>query len=82
MRSFIKNKLIAHFVEHFFLIFLFSFLFKTGELIGVEYLYAQTGQVLQNTSDEQEELPPQTSDVEDADEGFQVSNKFASYSLP
>lgn len=78
-----KNKLIAHFfVEHFFLICLFSFLFKTGELIGIEYLYAQTGQVLQNTSDEQEELPPQTADVEDADEGFQVSNKFASYSLP
>ena len=45
----------------------------------MEYLYAQTGKVLQNTSGEQEELPPQTSDVEDADEGFQVSNNFLSH---
>lgn len=46
----------------------YSVRFVTGELIGVEYLYAQTGKVLQNSSDEQEEEPLQTSDADD--EGY------------
>ena len=80
-----------HFVYHlWFSIFFLPFLLPvfvtfciTGELIGVEYLYAQTGQVLQNFSDEQEELVSHTSDVEDTDEGFQVSNYLTSlHGLP
>ena len=51
----------------------YSVCFVTVELIGVEYLYAQTGKVLQNSSDEQEEEPLQTSDADDEDEGFHVS---------
>ena len=50
----------------------------TGELIGVEYLYAQTGQLLQRdkSSDEEDqdhEAPQQAPDADDEDEGFQVS---------
>ena len=50
------------------------FFFGTGELIGVEYLYAQTGQVLQKaSSDEDNETSLQVPDGDDEDEGFQVS---------
>lgn len=47
----------------------------TGELIGVEYLYAQTGKVLQNSSDQQEEETAEVPDEDDGDEdeGFHVS---------
>ena len=48
-------------------------LFPTGEFIGVEYLYAQTGQVLQKgSSDEDNEPSLQVPDGDDEDEGFQV----------
>ena len=40
----------------------------------MEYLYAQTGQVLQNaSSDEDNETSLQVPDGDDEDEGFQVS---------
>ena len=48
--------------------------FPIGELIGVEYLYAQTGQVLQKaSSDEDNETSLQVPDGDYEDEGFQVS---------
>ena len=53
----------------------FTYVFYgTGELIGVEYLYAQTGQVLQKGSSDEAINEPslQVPDGDDEDEGFQV----------
>lgn len=46
----------------------------TGELIGVEYLYAQTGKTLQNIPEQHEEAetPMDAPDADDEDEGFHV----------
>ena len=53
------------------------FFFGTGELIGVEYLYTQPGQVLQNaSSDEDNEASLQVPDGDDEDQGFQVSIRY------
>lgn len=51
---------------------MFYFSIATGELIGVEYLYAQTGKTLQNIPDQQEEVktPVDAPDADDEDEGF------------
>ncbi|XP_078368982.1 uncharacterized protein LOC144652958 [Oculina patagonica] len=44
---------------------------QPGELIGVEYLYGQTGKVLQDSEDQQEEeQTPEEADEDDDDEGF------------
>lgn len=43
--------------------------FSTGELIGVKYLYAQTGQLLQKGSSYEDNEPSvQIPDVDDKDE--------------
>ena len=50
--------------------------FFQGELIGVEYLYSQTGQVLQDLTPEDPDSAVdsglETPDQDDEDEGFQV----------
>lgn len=53
---------------------MFYFFIATGELIGVEYLYAQTGKTLQNIPDQQEEAetPIDAPDADNEDEGFHV----------
>lgn len=52
---------------------MFYFSIATGELIGVEYLYAQTGKTLQNIPEQQEaEMPIDAPDADDEDEGFHV----------
>ena len=43
---------------------------NTGELIGVEYLYSQTGQVLQDTAMDENAVPEVDEKQDDADEGF------------
>ena len=55
-------------------VLMFYFSTATGELIGVEYLYAQTGKTLQNIPDQQEEVetPMDAPDADDEDEGFHV----------
>ena len=43
---------------------------NTGELIGVEYLYSQTGRVLQDTAMDENAVPEVDKKQDDADEGF------------
>ena len=52
---------------------LIIYVFSPQEFIGVEYLYAQTGQALQKaSSDEDNEPSLQVPDGDDEYEGFQV----------
>ena len=63
-------------MPHFYFLFYFSLLyFFEGELIGIEYLYNQTGQALQelvSDLDYKEADSCDDNDEGDDDEGFQV----------
>ncbi|KAJ8346396.1 hypothetical protein SKAU_G00277970 [Synaphobranchus kaupii] len=55
----------------------------TGELIGIEYLYSQTGRVLQDVSLDPDTPDEAAADIQDLDEGFQeYEDPTVHYSAP
>lgn len=69
---------------------LFSCVISLGELLGVEYLYSQTGKVLQDMgsyqseTDDGEEKPDEEEhgEEEDDDEGFGDIEGFVDFTIP
>ena len=48
----------------------------TGELIGVEYLFSQTGEVLENKCDDDDVADPSSEPLCDMDDGQQLDERF------
>jgi hypothetical protein len=53
----------------------------TGELIGVEYLFSQTGEVLENKCDDDDVADPSSERLSEMDDGQQLDEGFVDDSI-